>query len=106
MPSNGSTTARGYGSKHQRERAKWVRRQQDGGTLHCRRCRQPIEPGQPFDMGHDDRDPAAKPMPEHPGRECPAGGNRATAGRAARRATNQSHRRQPEPHPGLKQPGL
>lgn len=63
MPRKGTTTERGYGSDHQRERDRWVQYQQDGGddrhgSLRCRAevCVMPTEwiyPGQRWDLGHD-----------------------------------------------------
>lgn len=87
MPSSGSTSARGYGSRHQRERAKWERRQKAGEMLYCRRCHEPMPPGIAWDLGHDDHDrDGVTPTPEHRHtRDCSLGGNRATAGRRAGR---------------------
>lgn len=54
----GSTTARGYGHQHQQERARWTPLVQAGGVMCSRqgpKCiGQPIQPGQPFDLGHTD----------------------------------------------------
>jgi hypothetical protein len=77
-----STTARGYGHTHQQ------RRQQLAplvatGRINCRRCGQPIAPGEPFDMGHDDYDRRLPTYPEH--RRC----NRATSRRALRKTTRE-----------------
>ncbi|AVO21702.1 HNH endonuclease [Mycobacterium phage MooMoo] len=83
MPSKGTTTQRGYGSKHKRERAKWVPKVK-AGIVNCWRCGTPIHPNQPWDLGHDDHDRSITIGPEHRGKECPAGGNRATAGRRTR----------------------
>ncbi len=81
MPSSGSTNARGYGSGHQRLRAKWEPRVK-AGQVNCWRCSQPIRPGQQWDLGHDDHDRKRYRGPEHAlAKDCPAGGNRATAGR-------------------------
>jgi hypothetical protein len=58
------TTARGYGTSHQRERKRWAPKV-DAGLVDCRRCDQPIEPGRPWDLGHPD-DACPKPKaPEH-----------------------------------------
>lgn len=46
----------------------------NGGVI-CWRCLEPIVPGQPWDLGHDDFNRAMYKGPEH--RHC----NRATAGR-------------------------
>jgi hypothetical protein len=80
MPSKGNTTARGYGHNHQQLR-KWWRPRVDAGLVDCWRCGQPIQPGQPWDLGHDDHDRTQYHGPEHRGRQCPAGANRATYGR-------------------------
>ncbi len=53
MPSQGSTAARGYGKAHEQQRRAWeprVRR----GEANCWRCRQPIPPDGPWDLGHSD----------------------------------------------------
>ena len=66
MPRKGTTSERGYGSDHRKERARWVRIQQEGGEhqqvrglLLCRAdpCRMPsqwIGPGEAWDLGHDE----------------------------------------------------
>ncbi|HYQ67764.1 hypothetical protein [Actinophytocola sp.] len=65
--SRGTTTERGYGADHQRERDRWVRIQREGGeheraegALRCRavQCLMPtrwIWPGEAWDLGHDER---------------------------------------------------
>ena len=68
----GSSTARGYGSRHQRIRAEWQRRMDAGETVICWRCEtkgqpHPIDPTS-WDLGHEGG--------EHRGPECVAG-NRA-----------------------------
>lgn len=84
MPSQGSTNQRGYGWKHQRERAKWVPRVRAGGVS-CWRCGLAIPPSGRWDLGHlpghEPRTGNPRWHPEHVGRECPAGGNRATSSR-------------------------
>jgi hypothetical protein len=45
------TTQRGYGWKHQQERAR-VKRLVDAGRASCARCGGWIEPGTPFDLDH------------------------------------------------------
>lgn len=80
MPSKGTTNQRGYNYKHQKLR-KQVAPLVAAGKAECWRCKQPIHPGQPWDLGHSDTDRTRYMGPEHRGKECPAGGNRATAGR-------------------------
>lgn len=80
MPKPGSTTARGYGSEHQKERAR-AKRVVDAGEAYCWRCGGWIDPAMPWDLGHDDHDRSVYRGPEHRGRECPMGGNRGTARR-------------------------
>jgi hypothetical protein len=63
VPRPGSTAARGYGHAHERERARW-KPKVEAGLVHCARCRQPIEPGRPWDLGHTD-DRTTWTGPEH-----------------------------------------
>lgn len=72
-----SPQARGYDHQHRATRADWVPRVA-AGTVTCWRCDQPIQPGEPWDLGHDDADRTITRGPEH-ARRC----NRAAAGRAA-----------------------
>lgn len=67
MPSKGSTSARGYGGKHQAERASWTPKVRAGG-VNCRRCGNPIDPREPWDLGHQDHDRSLPRHPEH--RKC------------------------------------
>ena len=69
----GTSTQRGYGAAHQKQRAALAAAQAAGETLTCWRCGKPITG--PFDLGHDDHDRTQYRGPEHPA--C----NRATAGR-------------------------
>lgn len=63
MPRPGYSTARGYGTTHQRERARWAPKV-DAGLVDCARCKQPIEPGRAWDLGHND-ERTAWTGPEH-----------------------------------------
>jgi energy-coupling factor transporter ATP-binding protein EcfA2 len=76
----GSTTARGYGSGHRKLRAHYQRRMDRGERFDCWRCGGRLDPNR-WDLGHDEDDRSKYRGPEHVGRDCPAGGNRATAGR-------------------------
>lgn len=87
-----STTKRGYGRKHQKLRAQLAPKV-EAGRYDCWRCGTPILPGQPWDLGHDDHDRSQYRGPEHRGRECPAGGNRATAGRQGKVSPDPTDRR-------------
>lgn len=87
-----STTARGYGAKHQRLRRKW-KPKVERGEVACWRCGKLIIPGQPWDLGHDDRDRTVTNGPEH------ATCNRATASHRPPRARPSTDR-----HPGLVDP--
>lgn len=71
----GTTTARGYGSAHQRARARWTGKVQ-AGSVTCWRCGEPIKPDEAWDLGHSDHDRNITRGPEHAHR-C----NRAAAGR-------------------------
>jgi hypothetical protein len=73
-PAGAKTAERGYGSRHQRLRRRWAPRVARGEVA-CARCGQPITPGEPWDLGHDDHDRTRYTGPEH--RRC----NRATAAR-------------------------
>lgn len=48
-----STTERGYGAAHQKERKRWEPIVEAGNAT-CDRCNTPIEPGTPWDLGHND----------------------------------------------------
>lgn len=71
----GTRHTRGYGTAHDRERARW-KPAVDAGAIICWRCGNPIIPGTPWDLGHVDGQ-AAYAGPEH--MNC----NRSAAGRKA-----------------------
>ncbi len=85
----GATTARGYGAKHQKERATW-QPIVDAGMAHCHavRCLKAdrwIKPGTAWDLGHNE-DRTAWTGPEH------ASCNRTAGARNAAIATNTKRR--------------
>jgi len=95
MPRNGNTTARGYGNRHQQDRARWVPAVA-AGAVPCRRCGYLIQPGQSWDLGHDDWDRTAPSAPEHRHRSGGCIGNRAAGTRKANQIRRASRtRRQP-----------
>lgn len=85
--------ARVTGSRITRLRAHWSPKIA-AGDVECRRCHEPIRPGQRWDLGHAHDlalggNPHGVMVPEHALRDdCPAGGNRsagATLGNQLRR---------------------
>jgi hypothetical protein len=78
MAVQGTTTQRGYGSKHQAERRRWVPVVNTGHVI-CWRCGQPIRPDEPWDLGHDDHDRSIHRGPEHSTCNRVAGARRANA---------------------------
>ena len=72
----GSKAERGYGRNFQAERRQ-LANQLKIGPLKCWRCLKPINPGQAFDLGHDDNDRSIIRGPEH--QSC----NRSAAGKSA-----------------------
>lgn len=62
----GSSTARGYGVEHQRERARWSPLVAQGVVL-CFRCGEMIPANAPWDLGHDDDNRSRYTGPEHVG---------------------------------------
>jgi len=73
------TAKRGYGTRHQKLRKSWEPRVATG-LVKCARCDVFIQPGEAWDLGHDDHDRSRYTGPEHS--RC----NRATAGRRVRRS--------------------
>lgn len=71
-----TTSQRGYGTQHQRERARWAPLV-ESGAVDCRRCGTRIGAAEPWDLGHPDAACDAPKGPEH--RRC----NRATEAHAA-----------------------
>jgi hypothetical protein len=57
-------TERGYGTDHHKLREAW-RPLVEAGDVDCARCHEPILPGEPFDLGHDDSDRTKWTGPEH-----------------------------------------
>ena len=73
----GTRQQRGYGRDHDRLR-RALAPIVAAGRATCWRCGLPIQPGDPWDLGHDDHDRAITRGPEH-ANTC----NRSAAGRAA-----------------------
>jgi hypothetical protein len=84
VPSKGTTNQRGYDARHKALRKQYLPLVRSGKAK-CWRCNQPIEPDAKWDLGHigvaEGGDKTQYAGPEHIGKECPAGGNRATKGR-------------------------
>jgi Recombination endonuclease VII len=76
----GTTTQRGYTSDHRALRRQW-QTAVDNGMAVCSRCGNRIEPGQPWDLDHDDN------RTTYRGPSC-ASCNRAAGARNAARKTN------------------
>ena len=72
----GTSTARGYGSRHQKIRATLNVAVQTG-KVNCTRCSQPILPGTPWHLDHDDEDRGTYLGPSHAFCNDSAGGRRA-----------------------------
>lgn len=89
-----STTERGYGTEHQRRRARWAPKVATGRVI-CWRCGRPILPGQEWDLGHDDSDPTKTRYkgPEHRRANRSAGARKGNFLRRARRAVGESRLR-------------
>lgn len=78
------TTARGYGAAHRRERKRWDHIVRAGNAV-CARCREPIAPDEPYDLGHTE-DRTTWSGPEH--RSC----NRSAGARNSNRQRDATHR--------------
>lgn len=50
----GTPAQRGYDAAHRAERARWQRLINASATVSCARCQQPLEPGQPWALDHND----------------------------------------------------
>lgn len=83
------TAARGYGAGHQAERERW-RPKVDAGITDCASCGQPIEPGRPWDLGHNE-DRTGWTGPEHT--HC----NRRAGGRNGAKVSNAMRTQPPAP---------
>jgi hypothetical protein len=81
-----STTARGYGSRHQAERRRWELIVATGGVL-CVRCHFPIPPGSRWHLDHDD-DGLHYRGPAHASCNVKAAAKRGNELACARRALN------------------
>jgi len=79
MTTRASTSARGYGTAHQKLRAQVAILVASGEAV-CWRCRRPIWPGSDWDLGHSDWDRSQYMGPEH--QRC----NRAAAARKGNRS--------------------
>ena len=77
----GTPVQRGYGEKHRRLRAYWDTFIQARGMPPCARCREPIRPGQAFDLDHDDADRTRWLGPAHSTCNRAAGGRNGAATR-------------------------
>lgn len=73
----GTPEQRGYDATHRALRRQWAP-QVATGNVPCWRCGELIEPGERWDLGHDDTDRSKHRGPEHASR-C----NRSAAGRKA-----------------------
>lgn len=72
----GTRQQRGYNAHHDQLRAQWAPHIATG-TVKCWRCHQPIPPGEPWHLGHDDNDRTLHRGPEHTHCNTSAGGRAA-----------------------------
>lgn len=72
----GTSTARGYGSKHQKTRAR-LNLEVQTGSVNCCRCGLPIAPNTPWHLDHDDEDRGTYKGAAHGFCNTSAGGQRA-----------------------------
>lgn len=90
--------ARVTGSRIMRLRAHWSPLV-DAGNVTCRRCHEPIRPGQVWDLGHEHDlalggNPHGVMVPEHAKRaDCPAGGNRSAGATLGNQLRHRPRRR-------------
>lgn len=77
------TAARGYGAAHQKLRTRWAP-EVEAGLVDCYRCGHWIQPGTPWDLGHDDHDRSIYTGPEHMTCNRAAGARKANTARARR----------------------
>ena len=74
----GTSTARGYGSRHQKTRAR-LNLEVQGGNMACARCGELIQPNTAWHLDHDDEDRGTYLGPSHAFCNVSAGGKRAHA---------------------------
>jgi hypothetical protein len=70
MPNHLPNGLHRYGSHHKALRRRWALVVKAGKAV-CWRCGEPIAPNEPWDLGHDDENPARHRGPEH--RKCNRG---------------------------------
>jgi hypothetical protein len=91
IPISGSTTARGYGGRHQAERKRWAPLVA-AGDVACARCGLPIAPGMAWDLGHTE-DRNGWTGPEHMACNRIAGARKGTLRAEAKRRLRKRLRR-------------
>jgi hypothetical protein len=82
-----SAEARGYGAEHKKLRRWWAPKVATG-TVRCWRCGYIIEPGQAWDLGHDDNNRSIYRGPEHRYRTRYCIGNKAAGASKGAKITN------------------